>query len=170
MMSQWDIPGIVDRFRELVAEPEPSFAQIATILCMEYPVRLSRNACIGKAQRMGLCMPGPKKTSLLKRGAIDRKPARPGRDRTQGRHIPRKTFVELFGVIRDSVVDLPPDQSPFAVSLLEAKDHHCRWPVTPVTDGMFMFCGDEVVPNRSWCPRHAFRAYERPRSERRAAA
>ena len=168
MMSDWDIPGIVDRFRELVAEPEPSFDQIATILCMEYPVRLSRNACIGKAKRLGLCMPSQKKTALLKRGAIDRKPPREPRNKV--RLYPRKSFVELFGVIRDSVVDLSPDQSPFAVSLLEAKDHHCRWPVTPITDGLFMFCGDEKVEGFSYCTKHCLLAYERPRSERRAAA
>jgi hypothetical protein len=53
----------------------------------------------------------------------------------------------------DGLTDLPPDQSPYAVSLFDAEPHHCRYPLTDAGPG-FLFCGDTKIPNSSYCERH----------------
>lgn len=170
-MSNWDIPGIVDRLRELVADPKTGYNETAEILNQEFGTRHTKNSCIGKSRRLGVWMAREKRLRLQSHAALNRKPSAPNGFARAHRIVEkRKSLVELFGVIKDGVVDLPPDRSPFAVSFDDVKNHHCRWPVTPITDGLFLFCGDEKVEGYSYCTRHCFLAYERPRSERRAAA
>jgi GcrA cell cycle regulator len=59
----------------------------------------------------------------------------------------------------ESVMDLPPDQSPHAVSLFDATDNQCRWPLNNPGPG-FLFCGAPIMMEGcSWCTRHARMAY-----------
>jgi hypothetical protein len=52
----------------------------------------------------------------------------------------------------DEIYDLPPDQSPDAVSLLKIKDNQCRWPLTDAGPG-FLFCGSRLFDG-PYCCRH----------------
>lgn len=49
--------------------------------------------------------------------------------------------------------DLPPDQSDFAVSLLDARENQCRWPLNDPGAG-FLFCGATTLLDCSYCARH----------------
>lgn len=54
----------------------------------------------------------------------------------------------------DGVMKLPPDESPYAVSLVDAKEHHCRFPLGNPFDTSFRFCGTEKLVGSSYCARH----------------
>jgi GcrA cell cycle regulator len=115
-----------------------SFAVIATKL------RVSRNAAIGKAHRLGLVEKRPSTLTLSSLRPKPRKLRRaPG---TRGR-VNWKSY---------SLPDLPEPElteeqaSACAVSLLELKKHHCRWPI-----GDNKYCGQHKCGHQQpYCSRH----------------
>lgn len=137
---------------------------------------LSRNAVIGKLHRMG-----------HHRGRMAVAPKKPRRTRaaartdqaTKGRvnrttNFNRKVRAKVLAgdddlaLEGDGMHDLPPDRSPDAVSLFEATDTQCRWPLNDAGPG-FLFCGSKTVTDDcSWCARHArmaFKPSSRPKKE-----
>ena len=44
-------------------------------------------------------------------------------------------------------------------TLLELRDHHCRWPVD--IDSVRWFCGADVLKGHAYCNAHCLRAYAR---------
>jgi GcrA cell cycle regulator len=120
---------------------------------------VSRNAVIGKANRLGLsrsknATPGQSKQSGNRQNA---------RRRTVTRQInlralwakPQVAFPELT---RESA----------ACSLLDLQQWHCRWPMGDPTSEDFGFCGNNSVAGLPYCLAHAQMAY-RP-SSREAVA
>lgn len=164
----------VERFKALCSQlPALSYAEIAA----KMGGGLSRNACIGKALRLGL-----KKAGGLRSGnprplnpslARFRRAPQQSRGnyiagkvkRTYSRKTTTPTLLELFEVSDMQINDLPTDQSQFAVKLLDAQEHHCRWPLGEPSSPDFMFCGDTRIPERPYCLRHCVVAYmpSRPR-------
>lgn len=143
---------------------------------------LSRNAVIGKQHRLNLGRGnkantyGAEKPKRPKRPRRTRKASRTDQATQMGvnRHTAAKrklrakimagdTDLQFHG---DDIRDLPPDQSPFAVSLFDAREDQCRWPMNDPGPG-FLFCGaDTLNDNCSWCARHARLAFA-PSRERR---
>jgi GcrA cell cycle regulator len=114
---------------------------------------VTRNAVVGKLHRMhyhrGRVVAGPKK------------PRNPPKGRRHSVKLTYKdgAFERDSTIIRDDLRDLPPDQSPDAVALLDAVDGQCRWPLNDPGPG-FLFCGsDTMTDGCSWCARHARMAF-----------
>jgi GcrA cell cycle regulator len=125
-------------------------------------IGVSRNAVIGKVNRLGLTL-----FRSITGGRAERtgapKIARP-RIVTQHRILralrapqPQLAFVE-------EVVD-----SANRCSLLELQQWHCRWPINDPGAEDFGFCGNRQVDGLSYCPAHSRMAYRPGSRDRRAA-
>lgn len=136
-----------------------SCSQIAT------RIGISRNAVIGKLNRLGLTRP----RSRLARDPEAKRPA--GRARPGAGNITR-----IFSQHR-ILVELPPEPPGGAevvsihagrgCSLLELSPGKCRWPVSEPNARDFCFCGNAQVEGLPYCVGHARIAYKsaaRPRS------
>jgi GcrA cell cycle regulator len=116
---------------------------------------VSRNAVIGKTNRLGLARfknttPGESKQSGFRQNARPRTMAR----QTNLRGLwakPQVVYAELSG------------ESAKACTLLELQQWHCRWPMGDPTSEHFGFCGNRPVAGLPYCPAHAQVAY-RPSS------
>ena len=112
---------------------------------------VSRNAVIGKANRLGLsrfknAIPGQPKQSGTRRSARPSTVTRQTNLRTLWGK-PQLAFAKLSA------------ESPKACSLLELQQWHCRWPIGDPTSEDFGFCGNGPVAGLPYCPLHAQMAY-----------
>jgi len=120
-----------------------SCAQIAS------EIGVSRNAVIGKINRLG-----------LSRG---RNPAAPRSHREFSNRRPqvltqRLALKALFALepIAEDVVSSEP------CSLLNLAPRKCRWPISGAGTVDFIFCGNTTVDGMSYCAGHARIAYRTP--------
>ena len=112
---------------------------------------VSRNAVIGKTNRLGLsrfknAIPGQLKQSGTRQNARPRTVTRQTNLRTLWGK-PQLAFAKLSA------------ESPKACSLLELQQWHCRWPIGDPTSEDFGFCGNGPVAGLPYCPLHAQMAY-----------
>lgn len=117
---------------------------------------VTRNAVIGKARRIGL-----PESPRSRKSASERKRQRialTGEIRLPRRNSPRVPRVLSSNPESITIVSDGP------ISLLEAKDRHCR-SVVGHNGTVAMFCGGQVVEGSSWCPAH-LRLYYQPRVPR----
>lgn len=132
----------VDALKGLVADGL-SASQIAAVLG-----GLTRNAVIGKVHRMGLSL--TLSTGRTSQGQTPQRPPRPRRIKRAG--FDKRRATEL-AVEPDGIIELPPDTSPDACTLLELTEESCRWPMgTPGTEE-FRFCGSQRGDG-PYCARH----------------
>jgi GcrA cell cycle regulator len=132
------------RLKEMV-QGGKSYGVIAGMLSVEFGAAVSRNACIGKAHRLGLY----DKTR-------PRRPPRPRVARNVTKFIMRRTASP-------SICPPPDGQFPNKRKLLELTAHTCRWPVGDPCMPDFFFCG-EVSDNtggQPYCSYHAAAAARR---------
>lgn len=155
MSFDWTDAAIAE-LRRLRAEGL-SFSICADALGRQFGVAVSRNACIGKAGRLGV--PGNKRPVARPRAAAKRKVPTV---RNFLRSLPVKSAAPIETVSAEAT-ELPPDQSPFAVRLLELNEGHCRWPLGDPREADFMFCGAAPIECRPYCLRHCRLAYAPPR-------
>ncbi len=125
----------VDRLRDLLTVQKLSRSQAATVLNAQYSTNLSRNAVIGKANRLNISplvrVPKPPKPPVRVRGPYKPKPPKPP----------------------------APPEGP-SIGIMELQNHHCRWMPAPAA-----YCGDptaDVLEGRSYCAYHHTIVY-RPR-------
>jgi hypothetical protein len=140
----------------------------------------TRNAVIGRSQRIGLAKTGRalSKRRLQRAAPKAKAPAivhRPGKGfaRTgEGRALV-KTKNPFFGfgqpgnrraphkVAVPGISDIPVEpETRFAVSIWDAGAKHCRWPLndsSPVSE--FRYCGAAVLRGCTWCAFHAARGF-----------
>ena len=112
-------------------------------------IGVSRNAVIGKANRLGLSRfknVGP---------GIGRRAARVPRPRTEASH---RTLVALWARPQPELAEAPED-SASRCSLLDLQQWNCRWPMGDPTCENFGFCGNKHLGNLPYCPLHARMAY-----------
>jgi GcrA cell cycle regulator len=111
-------------------------------------IGVSRNAVIGKMNRLGLSRP---------REVIAREP-QPRRAAWRPRVLTQHQIL----------MELPPEPSaePIAIdngrgcSLLELSPGKCRWPISEPGAADFCFCGNKQVEGLSYCMGHARIAYK----------
>lgn len=128
---------------------------------------VTRNAVIGKVVRLGLTLPngGTARAAYSPEHAREMAHQRASRARA-GRTC---NTQRLEALLRRSevAVDLPHDDAPSApVTLMELRDHHCRWPHEQPGQSM-MYCGALAIERLPYCAPHCRIAYRLP--ERRAA-
>ena len=98
---------------------------------------VTRNAVIGKANRMGLSK--PTKSSITRQ-----------RKRQEGDR-PRPTAEEVVIVTPDS-----------GVSILTLTTATCRWPIGHPGEENFFFCGARTKTGQPYCEAHSRLAYQAP--------
>lgn len=142
------IPGITDKWtderltllREMAATQEFSSTQIAAAL----GGGLTRCAVIGKARRLGIKM-----RSRLGAAAI-RKPRQP---RTTMRLVPASFKLKERPPDQPEAIELPPDESPFACTIMDLQLDSCRFPLGDPQSPDFRYCGMPWSQG-SYCFRH----------------
>lgn len=108
---------------------------------------VSRAAVIGKLYRMQVCL----------RGRPAARRAEPKGRQPYNWHAKRQALPE----IPQEVIDLPPDVSPDACTLMELTDTSCRWPMGHPDKDDFRFCGTDCDPAHGpYCRRHMRLAYK----------
>jgi GcrA cell cycle regulator len=114
-------------------------------------IGVSRNAVIGKANRLGL--------SRLKRvGHRERTGDRgPARSRNATLH---RTLLALWATPPLAFAATPEDSANLC-PLFELQQWHCRWPIGDPTAENFGFCGSKQVDSLPYCAAHARMAYRR---------
>jgi GcrA cell cycle regulator len=126
----------------------------------------SRNAVIGKANRIGVKLTGNIHCSAPRAPrSVTERPRRPAIARTDS--PPWR---------RTSVPALPRERKPtwvFAeaevgemlkVGLEEIREDACRWPIGDPTSEEFAYCGVQTAKGRSYCAGHCRMAYKPPNS------
>ena len=133
-------PEMLVAFRELyAAQPEQSFDVIAATMSSAFDITLTRNACIGKAHRLGLPMRGHR--------TGPRKPHHP--------HTKRLSMIKVR-------VDAPiaPEMpkrglQPFTLDIIGLRYGDCKWPSgAPMARPPFFYCGEPAVAGRPYCATH----------------
>lgn len=101
----------------------------------------TRNACIGKATRMGLCERAPRT-----RAPVQRLPRKP-----RVKFRPQKLTALMFD---DAPVAEIPAGEPISknLSLFALTSRTCRWPAGD--DPPFLFCGHQPQHGSPYCPFH----------------
>ena len=102
---------------------------------------VTRNAVIGKANRLGLDKrPSPiKKTDAKKTAKPTKFEATVKKSKKDSAKVADKSF-----------------------SILDIKENMCRWPLGDPKDDDFHFCGKHAVDGCSYCEGHATEAYQVP--------
>ncbi len=140
---------------------------------------ITRNAVIGQVHRMGLSGRKRSPSECASKGAAERHT--PGRIKRRAADIARtavqptpaaKVGGDHGGSLQQKIaarvahadeemevgaaVDLPPDESPFAVTFQAMRpDQHCRWPLgDPSNFATFRFCGAKPLASCPYCSRH----------------
>jgi GcrA cell cycle regulator len=121
---------------------------------------LTRNAIIGKLNRLGLAQPQAERTAEYHRRRAERALINRAEHRTV-RRIHQKRVRRREPEPKPEI--LAPDA--VNVTLLELKPHHCRWPIGDPCKADFRFCGADNT-GHSYCPWHSRMAYT-PAPERR---
>lgn len=123
-----------------------SFAQISADINATFGTAYSRNACIGKAKRLGL--------SQASKPAPAPRVSRPKRDDPSA---PRAVRPWIVRDAPEDIVATPIECR--RVSLLELDATTCRWPLgTPGHDD-FCFCGNHPMNGLPYCAGHCRLAY-----------
>jgi GcrA cell cycle regulator len=111
---------------------------------------VSRNAVIGKANRLGLSR-FRRATVLQQETAGTRRSART-----------KKTQVTILRALctkRQLAFATFPVDGGNACSLFELQQWHCRWPIGDPSSIDFAFCGAKPIDGLPYCPTHARAAY-----------
>lgn len=142
----------IERLKELYRdEASYTMEQIADRL----GAGLTRNAVIGKCTRLGLerrppvlsDSPRAERSRLRQKGIID----------VNGKPMETKKggFGYNFRTPDPELSDLPADQSPDAVTLMDLLPEACRWPISEdPRKPDFMYCGSTRLEGYAYCKRH----------------
>jgi len=124
-------------------------------------MQITRNAAIGKMMRLGIPVmlskrqPKPKPRPVANPAPVPaNRVTRPVERRIQirpGKNTERRSEIQTIEATE--IIDLPPDTSPFACTIMELGSGMCRWPLSGNTRDMH-YCGGPAVECGSWCGRH----------------
>jgi len=162
-----------------------SASEIARSLSKEYAITYSRNAVIGRANRMGLSgRDKPAKPKTVARAPVVRPPAKPRKveaGRPSRAKIRQPTGLGAFilpptyggngfalatanavlnAAAKATRIDEP--DKPTGIKLEALTGRMCKWPIGDVQDDDFSFCGCAREDHRPYCEDHNARAYSAP--------
>ena len=135
------------RLRALHRNDKLSFDMIAEVLSEEFKVELTKNACIGKARRMGL----PERTTKRKRKVFRGDKRRRQITLVTSTPAPIETEVVPCVLPRWRVMQ---DEAPAErgkLTLLQLTDNTCRWPHGDRVP--YLFCGAPTA-GKTYCAYH----------------
>jgi hypothetical protein len=145
-MTDWSKDMLV-AFRDLYAQkPELSFDKIAAQMSNAFGVTLTRNACIGKAHRLGLPQRG------FRTGP--RKPYTNGK-----KERPKMIKVRVDAPVPPPVEVERPDWAAGGLTIYETREGDCKWPLGPtLARPPFVYCGAPSLLGRPYCKTHMDKA------------
>jgi GcrA cell cycle regulator len=124
-------------------------------------IGVTRNAVIGKMNRLGLSRP----KDVIGRQLKQMRAARPARPKTPRTGRPKRP-LNIFSQYAMLIAAFPGPQSediPIyngrGCTLLELSQGKCRWPISNPGAEDFCFCGNEPVKGLPYCLGHARIAY-----------
>ena len=127
-------------------------------------IGVTRNAVIGKLNRLGLSRP----KDVISEQLEQRRAARPARPKTSRTWRPKRPRLNNFAQHQVLIAAFPRPQ-PYAedvpvyngrgCTLLELSQGKCRWPISNPGAEEFCFCGNEPVKGLPYCLGHARIAY-----------
>lgn len=172
-MLDWNTETIAE-FKRLYNLPgPPTFSEIAASLTSTFRQRFTRNACIGKALRMGWArrghgLPRPTRPRPPKPPTSERRvELKRGTAKMLTRTSVYHKMASRYAILETEVVDLPDENIPAAQrrTLHQLTDQTCRWPIGEPGTADFFFCGApaDLSKGQPYCPCHARRAW-RPRA------
>lgn len=115
------------------------YSAVAAALNAKHGTKFTRNAAIGKANRIGLDRPRP----------TTPKAAKPKADPPRATRKAAAFTAQPFHI--------EPDQ-PGMIKLLDLRPCHCRWPIGDVKADDFGFCGARPLNGKPYCSPHQARA------------
>jgi hypothetical protein len=148
----WLIPGITQRLIELHAlsgEQAMTMSAIAKQLSVEFDVKLTTNACIGRKHRLRLAN---RPTITDVRGKKPMEKANRSHTKVDAPIAP----LEAERLSEDN-----------ALTIYQLRDGDCKWPFGAMLDRPpFFYCGKAAVREGSpWCPEHYARCHVKARLE-----
>lgn len=157
--SVWDKEGAVEELKKL-RNAGLSASRIAAAISFKFNHDISRNAVLGKLDRMGLGLLG-----TVRDGHRVRKPRKARAERRASpqpqRISPLRRALEMapepmpFAIVEEIVV---PEKERVGVEGLGP--HQCRWPINDPQSPDFHFCHRKQVGGTSYCEVHLRRAYQ----------
>jgi GcrA cell cycle regulator len=138
-------------------------------------IGVTRNAVIGKMNRLGLSRP----KDVIGRQLEQRRAARLARPKTPRTWRSKSPRLNIFAQHEMLMVTLRRPQPPAedipiyngrGCTLLELSQGKCRWPISNPGAEDFCFCGNEPVKGLPYCPGHARIAYRSVGRQRSARA
>ena len=127
-------------------------------------IGVTRNAVIGKSNRLGLSRP----KDVIGRQVEQRRAARLARPNTPRTWRPKRPGLNIFaqhGMLMAAFARPQPHAEDIPIyngrgcTLLELSQGKCRWPISSPGSHDFCFCGNESVKGLPYCPGHARIAY-----------
>ena len=133
---------------------------------------VTRNAVIGKINRLGLSRPRDLATRQVEQRRAGRL-AHPKLPRAPRPKRPRPDIFAQHAMLREAFTEPPAADVPIhngrGCTLLELGRAKCRWPISTPGAADFCFCGNEPVEGLPYCLGHARIAYRRTGRQRRSA-
>jgi hypothetical protein len=157
-----------DLLRQYHAEGR-TFTEIAALINAATRLGLTtRNACIGRAHRMGLVSDnlgtqGARK--LAARGiTVAPKPVVRAKQKPRVK-VPPHPFEPKRKPMAEQVAEIVFLAPAGGLTFMQQKDGFCRWPLTAETDfASFRVCGCLCKMTQPYCDEHTARAYQGPRA------
>ena len=127
-------------------------------------IGVTRNAVIGKMNRLGLSRP----RDVIGRQLERRRAARPAHPKTPRTWRPKRPRLNIFAQHEMLIAAFPgpqphgediPIYNGRGCTLLELSQGKCRWPISNPGAEDFCFCGNEPVKGLPYCLGHARIAY-----------
>jgi GcrA cell cycle regulator len=164
MQMQWTAEAIAD-LKRLALEGKSASAIAAAL------GGASRNAVIGKANRIGIKLSGGGRT-----GALSTTPARAGRAQWATARYPRPS-AGTHG--SDVALAREPERAAWIfgeaevgemrlVRFEDIREFACRWPLGDPRSREFAYCGLTPAGGQSYCAGHCRMAYRPPQARQRA--
>lgn len=155
------------RLRELLVRDRLSHSQAAAVLAREGFTVRTRNACIGRAARLGISDLVPKaspRTSGLPRPKPAAAKRMPGNKSRITINAPPLVVPSPFRpAAHKPLLSPPPVQVWGAVDILELREWHCRWPLWGHAErpsrATSLYCGAVVRAGSVYCPHHHGQAH-----------
>ena len=153
---------LLGRLKSLWEKNDQSAAQIASRMNAEFGTNFTRNAILGKVQKLG--MTGRRVSNRLT--TEERRERNNARKRSWYAKNSQKVIErnrKYSERIRSRLI--APSIEDFAIptpqrkSLLDLGAHDCRWGVGDPKSDSFFFCGAVAEKDRPYCPAHCKRAY-----------
>ncbi len=141
---------------ERIAQLKHCFNAGLTCSQIAREIGVTRNAVIGKMNRLGLSQPRDRLAVQTQRA---RRPARP---RAQKRWSPY-SVADQHKLLREAFPQARVEEIPIhngrGCTLLELARGRCRWPVNDPGAENFCYCGNEASAGLPYCAGHARLAY-----------